>query len=55
MARDPFAYARRNSTVLAAIFAGFVALGLLSDNIAALIGGVGGLAWLFQAWWKGRS
>ena len=49
--RDPQGYARRNWRVLGAIFAAFAAFGLIADNLAALIGGVGGLVWVASAKW----
>ena len=47
--RDSDGYARRNWRVLTALFAAFVVFGLAADNIAALIGGAGGLAWVASA------
>jgi len=50
--RDPVGYARRNFVVLFVLFAAFVALGLWRDNIAALVGGAAGIAWLAWAKWR---
>lgn len=47
--RDPNGYARRNARVLVPLFILFVVFGLWADNIAALIGGAGGLVWVAMA------
>jgi hypothetical protein len=52
--RDPTGYARRNRVPLALLFAGFVLFGLMRENGAALLGGLGGLAWVALASWGRR-
>jgi len=46
---DRQGYARRNAVVLACVFAGFIILGLMRENVAALAGGAAGLAWVGSA------
>lgn len=51
---DRAAYARKHKRWLIPVFAAALALGLMGENLAAVVAGAGGLVWVGHAVWVAR-